>query len=291
MQHGAPTEDRVFGLPRTLPPNSPVNRVSRSYDLLSVPVRGADVAYAQEGRVALPPLVFLHGWGASHKYFRSCYSAFSPRRRCIAPDLPGFGVSSKAVKTGSVEAYADWLGGFLDAMKLDRVELVGHSMGGTIALLFALAHPERVSKLVVVNPVVYGPSALSARHRLMLHPLLRRAVFTLLKFRAVRQRVCTDFTCAGPLDDELAREIAAADYRTCLSSIQSMRTIDLRERLKGLAVPALSIASELDSVVDPLQPAMVTTAQQRVFPGIGHIPMVECPVDFNRAVAAFLDGA
>ncbi len=42
-------------------------------------------------------------------------------------------------------------------------------------------------------------------------------------------------------------------------------------------------------MVDPAQSAMVTTAQQRVFPGVGHIPMVECPVDFNRAVGAFLD--
>ncbi len=289
MQHGAYTEDRVFGKPASLPPNSPVNRVSRSYDLLSIAVRGADVAYAQEGRVALPPLLFLHGWGASHKYFRSCYSAFSPRRRCIAPDLPGFGVSSKAVKRWSVDAYAAWLGGFLDVMKLDRVELVGHSMGGTIALLFALAHPERVSKLVVVNPVVHGASALSGRYRFMMQPLLRRAIFTLLKFRPIRERVCTDFTCAGPLDDELAREIRAADYRTCISSMQSVRDVDLRERVKGLAVPALSIGTELDRVVDPAQSAMVTTAQQRVFPGVGHIPMVECPVDFNRAVADFLD--
>src|SRR5262245_29764657 len=135
-------EDRVFGLSNRLPPLPLVTRESQEYDLLSVSVDGAEVAYAQQGRLALPPLVLLHGWAASHKFWRYCLTAFSPRWRVIAPDLVGFGLSEKPDRDYSVEGYAQWLGRFLDALKLDRVTLLGHSMGGTIALLYSMEHPE-----------------------------------------------------------------------------------------------------------------------------------------------------
>jgi pimeloyl-ACP methyl ester carboxylesterase len=281
-------EDRVFGTPTALPANSLVNRASRSYDLLSVGVRGEDAAYAQEGRLALPPLVLLHGWGASHKFWRTTLSAFSPRRRVIAPDLPGFGVSSKAPRDWTVEGYAAWLGDFLDALRLPSVELAGHSMGGTIALLFALARPERVSRLVLVNPVVHGKTAFSDRYRAYTNPLVRRIVFSMLKSPKFRAKVCTDFTCVGPLDDELARDITAAPYRACVQALDSVRAVDLRERARALRVPALSIGTELDRVIHPDQHLLAGPAKTLRLEMTGHIPMVERPAEFNRAVADFL---
>src|SRR5437762_69725 len=143
MQTEGKIEDRVFGLADRLPPMPLITRESSEYDLLSVSVDGAEVAYAQQGRVALPPLVLLHGWAASHKFWRYCLTAFSPRWRVIAPDMVGFGISEKPDRDYTVEGLAQWFGHFLDAMKLDRVTLVAHSMGRTIALLVALDHPER----------------------------------------------------------------------------------------------------------------------------------------------------
>jgi hypothetical protein len=72
-------EDRVFGLSDRLPQLPIITRPSSEFDLLSVSVDGAEVAYAQQGRVALPPLVMLHGWAASHKFWKYSFSAFSPR--------------------------------------------------------------------------------------------------------------------------------------------------------------------------------------------------------------------
>ena len=138
MHRTGKIEDRVFGLADRLPPLPLVTRESREYDLLSVSVDGAEVAYAQQGRLALPPLVMLHGWAASHKFWKYCFSAFSPRWRVIAPDMVGFGISEKPDRDYTLEGLTSWLGKFLDALKLDRVTLVAHSMGGTIALLYAL---------------------------------------------------------------------------------------------------------------------------------------------------------
>jgi pimeloyl-ACP methyl ester carboxylesterase len=289
MHAGGKIEDRVFGRPELYPRNSLVNRTSRSYDLLSVPVRGAEIAYAQEGRLALPPMVFLHGWGASHKFWRPCLTAFSPRRRCIAPDLPGFGLSARASQGGHTpEAFADWVGAFFDAMGLKKAVLAGHSMGATIALLFALARPDRVERLILASPLIHGATALSSRYRFLTAPGIRPLVFALMRFRAVRESVCTDFACAGPMDDELARDITAASYRACVKSLDALHAADLRPRLSGLSVPTLVISGELDRVVDPAQTKLVPAQVSHVLPATGHLPMVERPVEFNRAVAAFL---
>jgi pimeloyl-ACP methyl ester carboxylesterase len=289
MHHAAPAEDRVFGRPDQWPANELVNRPSRSFDLLSVGVRGEDVAYAQEGRLALPPLVLLHGWGASHKCWRHALTAFSPRRRCIAPDLPGFGLSRGCRQGGSIEAYADWMDAFLDALGLDRVALAGHSMGGTIALRYALKRPERVARLVLANPVVHGATALSARTRFLLMPGIRRLAFLLLKGRGFREWLCRDFTCVGPLDPELAADVAAPRFSTCVSTLKSVRDADLRDAARSLRVPTLSIGTDLDRVVAPGQHALVEKATCAVLEKTGHLPMVERPAAFNRLVAGFLD--
>src|SRR3981081_2873977 len=94
-------EDRVFGMSDRLPPLPIVTRESREYDLISVSVDASEVVYAQQGRLALPPLVLLHGWASSHKFWKYCFSAFSPRWRVIAPDMVGFGLSEATTSTCS----------------------------------------------------------------------------------------------------------------------------------------------------------------------------------------------
>src|SRR5262245_57519812 len=181
MHTAGKIEDRVFGLSDRLPPLPIVTRESTEYDLLSVSVEGAEVAYAQQGRVALPPLVMLHGWAASHKFWKYCFSAFSPRWRVIAPDMVGFGLSEKPDRDYTVEGLATWLGRFLDAMDLGRITLVAHSMGATVALLYAVDHPERIERLVVSNPLVVGATAFTSRTKLCMAPGIRHLLFPLSK--------------------------------------------------------------------------------------------------------------
>jgi len=234
-------EDRVFGLADRLPPLPLVTRESKEYDLLSVSVDGAEVAYAQQGRLALPPLVMLHGWAASHKFWKYCFSAFSPRWRVIAPDLVGFGISEKPKRDYTLDGLASWLGKFLDAMKLDRVTLVAHSIGGTIALLYALQNPGRIEKLVVSNPVIVGKTAFSRRDQLCMTAGIRRLLFHLAKIGPIRRWVAKDFTATGPLDDDLAKDITKGTYRSTFESLLSTRDADLRDTLASLTVPSLSI--------------------------------------------------
>lgn len=288
MHSAGKIEDRVFGLSASLPPLPLVTRPSNEFDLLSVSVDGSEVAYAQQGRLALPPLVLLHGWGASHQFWRYSLTAFSPRWRVIAPDLTGFGRSEKPKRDYSIPALAMWLDKFLDAMRLPKVVLVAHSMGGMIGLQFALEHPERLSKLVVVNPMVAGPLALPARTKRCLLPGVRRVLYWASRLEPVRAWATDRFSYVGKLDPELARDVIRGTYRSTFDTIASARTIDLREPLKGLQVPTLSIGSDKDEVLAPDQYEMVPTATKVCIPECGHLPMIERPAEFNRAVNDFI---
>jgi len=281
-------EDRVFGLSDRLPPMPLVTRESTEYDLLSVSVGGAEVAYAQQGRLALPPLVMLHGWAASHKFWKYCFSAFAPRWRVVAPDMVGFGISEKPDRDYTLQGLTQWFGAFLDALKLERVTLVAHSMGGTIALLYALEHPERIEKLVVCNPLIVGATAFSTRNRLCMKPGIRRLLFWGTRMGPIRRWLQKDFTAAGGLDPDLARDVTMGTFQSTFASLTSASKADLRGKLASLAVPTLAIGTDGDALVAPDQYAMVPAQKKVCIPATGHIPMIERPEDFNRILNDFI---
>jgi pimeloyl-ACP methyl ester carboxylesterase len=284
-------EDRVFGLSDRLPPLPIVTRESKEFDLLSVSVEGADAAYAQQGRLALPPLVLLHGWAASHKFWKYTFSAFAPRRRVIAPDLAGFGLSEKPDRDYSVDGLASWFGKFLDAMKLDRVTLVAHSMGGTIALLYALQHPERIEKLVVVNPLIVGETAFSSRTKLCMLPGVRRLLFLGSRIPPVRRWVAKDFSYVAIHDEEISRDVIRGTYQSTFDSLRSARNLDLRPKLSSLAVPTYAIGSDHDRLVAPDQVNLVPAQRLEIIRDCGHVPMLERPDEFNRILNEYLGDA
>lgn len=288
MSHDRIVEDRVFGQPQTYPVLPIVTKPSTAFDLLSVSVEGADVAYAQQGTVNHPPLVFLHGWGASHKFWRWAFSAFAPRYRCIAPDLAGFGLSEKPRRDYSIGALTAWLGKFLDAVGHPRATLVGHSMGGTIALQFAMDHPERVERLAVVNPLLHGPSAFSARTRFLMMPLVRSIAFRMLSNESLRSWVIRDFSYAGALDPDLAADLSRMTYQSAIDSMLSCLKADLTPRLGSLQVPALSVGTDHDEVIVMRQYELVPAQKKELIRDCGHIPIVERPGEFNAVLDAFL---
>lgn len=95
------------------------------------------------------PLVLLHGNGESHHYFASQIEFFSTTRRVIAVDTRGHGASPRGTAPFTIDQFALDLKEFLDSLNLERVDLLGFSDGGNIALTFALAHPERLRRLIL----------------------------------------------------------------------------------------------------------------------------------------------
>ena len=125
-----------------------------------------------------PPLLFLHGWSSNWQIFLLNIAAFMGTHRCLALDLPGFGVSEMPAEPISIQGYAKTVDAMCDALGVECVSVVGNSMGGFIGAELALSFDTRVDRLVLVSA-----AGLSTEH------VARGAV------RVVLARVCHGRRC------------------------------------------------------------------------------------------------
>lgn len=129
-----------------------------------IQLHGHPLNYADVGDG--PAVLFIHGLLGSHEHWTPLMQALAPERRLIAPDLFGHGASAKPVGDYSLGSHAATLRDLLDRLGISEVTLVGHSLGGGIAMQFAYLFPERVTRLVLVSSGGLGRE---------LSPLLRAA--------------------------------------------------------------------------------------------------------------------
>lgn len=115
------------------------------------------IAYVQVGQVhkkeLSPTLLFVHGLGSYLPAWKNNLATLQKNYQCIALDLPSYGKSDKSLKyKGDMSFFAETMALFIDRLKLKNVVLVGHSMGGQVALTVALKYPAKVQKLVLIAP-------------------------------------------------------------------------------------------------------------------------------------------
>ena len=112
---------------------------------------GATLSYREAGQGA--PVVLIHGVGLQSAAWGPQIDALSATHRVIALDMPGHGGSSPLAVDATLPDFVAWLARALDALELEAVSLAGHSMGALITLGFAAAHPDRVTRAALLNPV------------------------------------------------------------------------------------------------------------------------------------------
>ncbi|CAN7374850.1 alpha/beta fold hydrolase [Mesorhizobium sp. LjRoot246] len=122
--------------------------------------------FAAEQGVGSRAIVLLHGFGGCHDVWREVISALAPSTHTLAYDLPGHGLSLDFPAAGPAKVAASAVLADLSQRRLKRVHLVGHSMGGAVAALMALADPEKIASLTLLAPGGLGPQING--------PLLRR---------------------------------------------------------------------------------------------------------------------
>lgn len=253
------------------------------------------------------PLLLLHDRGNAGALFAPVLAPLAERRRVIALDLPGWGLSDKPRFTGRTahDALAVWVSGvlgLLDALGLEQVELLGHSMGGFTALGVALARPERVKRLVLVDTGGLSPTiqmdvqlyfALGPER---LHRLLGRR-FTRLVLRNGGGSQAAELD--GPrfellhgllTQSEVIPSGAAAFHKWInFSGVH----LTLTNRLRELTMPVLLMWGDRDAVTsyhDALMAARLLPDGHLVaLARCGHSPFTERPGDFARVLLTWLD--
>lgn len=245
-------------------------------------------------------LLLLHGFGAEKDHWTQIAKFLTPHYRVIAPDLPGFGESSKRseARYGADDQLAR-LKAFAQALGLEKFHLGGNSMGAYLAALYAAYAPSEVQSLWLLAP----PGAAEAEESELFRMVRRGDNILLVDSDATGKRLASMLFCKTPfIPAEFAalwrrRIIAAHLFNTKIFGEIFGEPIPLDARIKGLQVPAFVVWGDDDRLVHSsganLIGAMLPQSEVRVMRAMGHCPMLERPRDtaldflnFQRKAAA-----
>ncbi|MEU3980756.1 alpha/beta hydrolase [Streptomyces sp. NPDC026672] len=250
-------------------------------------VDGAVLTYDDEGPRDGDgvPLVFVHGWTADRHRWDHQIGHFSATRRTVRLDLRGHGESTGAgVRT--VAELADDVLALLGHLEIDRCVLVGHSLGGMIAQTVALAHPERVERLVLVDSI--GRMTYSRGRGLLM------AVSTLVPFKLfVAANIQRAFSPGYPREEvrKYVRASAGTPREVVMTLYGAMRAFDVLDRVGEITAPTLLVHGYHDVQLPVAQ--MLRMAKEyrdatiRIVDA-GHELPVEKPAELTAAIDAFV---
>jgi pimeloyl-ACP methyl ester carboxylesterase len=222
------------------------------------------------------PVIFVHGWLGSWRYWVPVMEDLALEYRTYALDLWGYGDSDRGHERYDVRAYADMLSAFMDELGIWRAPLVGHTLGAAIAADLASRYPERVSRVLAVGL----PLTADAINRRLLNAGPND---TLARLFWHRQRPYAEVQGSLP---KIAENAIAL-------TIQSVARIDMRETLEAIDVPMLTVYGARDTVVSPEQADVLEenhyVARALVLPRTRHFPMLDQPAKFTRLLRDFMD--
>jgi pimeloyl-ACP methyl ester carboxylesterase len=253
------------------------------------------------------PVLLLHGFPQTGDCWHRVAESLSVRHRVIVPDLPGFGRSSSPPSYDAA-AVAGTLGALLDAVDAPRATIVGHDWGGSLSFALALAHPERVERLVVTNAPFRKLDLKRGFHFLAFNiPMLPEVAFRLAGDRLVTFMLRAGSARKEVMHDDAVRPYVEA-YRTGANVTSAMsyyrtvtRSVIARRFRRGpssdgpprrIAAPTLIVWG----MRDPALPASVLESIERDIPqarvvrldDVGHFVPDEAPEELARAIEDFI---
>lgn len=269
----------------------------------SVLIAGRKLAY-DEVRPANPAatrgvILLLTGLGSKRLAWARQLDVFGREYRTIAMDYRDTGDSDEVAESYTVADLADDAAALLRALGIVRTHVVGISLGGFTALQFALRHADLLDRLVLVSTSAGGRTHVQPSAEIV--ALLTPSPGVEVGERAIRtysRIMAAEFVEAHP--EELERIAETARYRpqsatAYMRQLSATLTHDVADSLHRITAPTLVIHGDLDPLVPPANGAYLAThiagARHVVYPGVGHIPIVERTDDFNRDVLAFLAAA
>jgi pimeloyl-ACP methyl ester carboxylesterase len=218
--------------------------------------------------------------------------ALASQRRTYALDFWGFGDSDKRRESYAISDFVTLVDQFMGRLGIESAPVIGHSMGGTVALNLALDRPQRVEKVAAVGSPVEG-SSLNLLLKLAGYPSLAFLVWnspTLLRL-GIKLYAPWIASSWSQWYELLMRDLDRMTLESFLWSIHSLHRTDLSPRLSSLRMPAMGVYGRGDKIVNPQQAKhfeRITNARVEMLRGARHFPMLDEPERFYTIVREFL---
>ncbi len=275
-------------------------------ELKYLDLHGNRLAYQDEGQGEA--ILLLHGMAGSSQTWRSVIRPLSRKYRVIAPDLLGHGMSAKPRSDYSLGAFAVLLRDLLDELGVARATVVGHSLGGGVAMQFVYQHPDYCERLVLIGSGGLGPDV-GWTLRLVPPPRAELIMPIIAPSPVLNagEKVRSWFAKMGiesPRGSEIWNAYSSfADAETRQAFLRTLRSVvDYRgqavsalNRLNVRAdMPIMAIWGEQDAII-PVEHAYAALearpdARVEVMPGVGHFPQVERPTEVVDLIDDFITG-
>lgn len=244
------------------------------------------------------PLVLLHGWINSWDVWRDAMLALAGENsyKVYALDFWGFGDSSKPQDASPtafhIDSFVEMVRQFMDHMGIVSAPIAGHSMGGTVALQFAIANPDRVERVIAVGSPIKGTT---------LNPFLKLAGYgwiaqlvwryPLIRASIMRMLLAGD---SAQVQRMIYRDVERTSLDSFFRSIGDLRETDLRAELASLNMPTLGIFGRRDNIVSPVNAQLLSkgarSSHVAMMERSRHFPMSDEPQRFVNTMTGFLNG-
>jgi len=256
-------------------------------ELQTADVGGRKISYAGAGTDG-DVILLVHGYGGDRNSWLFLQEPLAAKYRVYALDLPGHGTSAKDVGDGSIGVLAGAVTGVLDALGAGRAHLVGHSMGGAVALVVAAADPGRIASLTLIAPAGFGPEInvgylrgfADAQTRRELKPVVGQ----LFADESLVTRQVVDDLLAYKRLDGVDEALHALVTGTLLDGDAQRADSAASLAASGGAVPVTVVWGRADRIIPAAQAESVTGAERRVIDGAGHMPHMERPAEVQAAI-------
>lgn len=261
--------------------------------------RNTSIHYTDEGSGM--PLIFIHGYGGSHRNFEAITQILKNNFRIIRIDLPGFGLSDMPqVKTDEsvIGVYRDYLGFILDSLSLDSVYVAGNSLGGWMALEAAVLRPEKVKKLILMCSAGYEIEKVQEQAAAIMQSKFVKLLFLKGMPEYFTNQGATkcfyDKEKINPEEVKINNELwnRAGNLSAAMLLVSSGEKPDTT-LIPKVACPTLIISGKEDRIV-PFEHGKrfqrdIANSKLLIYDACGHIPMVEKPQQTADDILQFLN--
>ncbi|NDJ63276.1 MAG: alpha/beta hydrolase [Chloroflexi bacterium] len=286
----------------TRTPTAPPQPQRHSHQTLTYQRPGGPVVvdiWEPETPGAVAPVLLVHGWGGSGSYWRQTAQALAATTRVIVPDLPGTGRSQPVRGPQNMYDQVETLAWLLDALEIDRVQIVGHSMGGAMSVLLSAQRPDQVERLVLTALTFFMTKQQEAIYAQVMGffkvmMLLRHRSF--VHVPGLSQMMAQQYFHRLPDDPAVLREglmeYLRLDRETALACAGNATDAAIREAGAQVTAPTLLIASRQDQMM-PMENVdftldIIPDSRVRWIEACGHLPMVEKPDAYLALLRDFL---